>query len=181
MTPASQPRARDLGIPFDGEPGALNAITDVAGLTVGHCTVTQGDAMRTGVTALFPLGHEARDGVPAAVFAFNGTGEMTGAHQIAEYGGFFGPLLLTGTLVLLPKLVVYFLYVTLGLPVLGLVSLLTGGLGLRLIDYFDALTEPVERAANGFFNLLHFNKIETQASVFAALFNVSLTLWCVNH
>jgi len=98
MTPASQPRARDLGIPFDGEPGALNAITDVAGLTVGHCTVTQGDAVRTGVTALFPLGHEARDGVPAAVFAFNGTGEMTGAHQIAEYGGFFGPLLLTGTL-----------------------------------------------------------------------------------
>jgi D-aminopeptidase len=98
MTPASQPRARDLGIPFDGEPGVLNAITDVAGLTVGHCTVTQGDAVRTGVTALFPLGRDARDGVPAAVFAFNGTGEMTGAHQIAEYGGFFGPVLLTGTL-----------------------------------------------------------------------------------
>jgi L-aminopeptidase/D-esterase-like protein len=98
MTPVSQPRARDLGIPFDGEPGAQNAITDVAGLTVGHCTVTHGDAVRTGVTALFPLGREARDGVPAAVFAFNGTGEMTGAHQISEYGGFFGPVLLTGTL-----------------------------------------------------------------------------------
>jgi len=98
MTPVSQPRARDLGIPFDGEPGAQNAITDVAGLTVGHCTVTHGDTVRTGVTALFPLGHEARDGVPAAVFAFNGTGEMTGAHQISEYGGFFGPVLLTGTL-----------------------------------------------------------------------------------
>ncbi|MBL8315637.1 MAG: P1 family peptidase [Rubrivivax sp.] len=92
------PRARDLGVPFDGQPGVFNAITDVKGVTVGHCTVTQGDAVRTGVTALFPLGCDASDGVPAAVFAFNGTGEMTGAHQIAEYGGFFGPVLLTGTL-----------------------------------------------------------------------------------
>jgi len=92
------PRARDLGVPFDGQPGALNAITDVKGVTVGHCTLSQGDAVRTGVTALFPLGRDADEGVPAAVFAFNGTGEMTGAHQIAEYGGFFGPVLLTGTL-----------------------------------------------------------------------------------
>lgn len=98
MTPACPPRARDLDVPCDGQPGALNAITDVAGVTVGHCTLNEGGAVRTGVTALFPLGSEANDGVPAAVFAFNGTGEMTGAHQIAEYGGFFGPVLLTGTL-----------------------------------------------------------------------------------
>lgn len=98
MTPITKPRARDLGVPFDGQPGVLNAITDVPGITVGHCTLNRGDAVRTGVTALFPLGRDATDGVPAAVFAFNGTGELTGAHQIAEYGGFFGPVLLTGTL-----------------------------------------------------------------------------------
>lgn len=98
MTPSTKPRARDLGVPFDGQPGVLNAITDVPGITVGHCTLNQGEAVRTGVTALFPLGCDATDGVPAAVFAFNGTGELTGAHQIAEYGGFFGPVLLTGTL-----------------------------------------------------------------------------------
>ena len=98
MSPTLKPRARELGVPFDGQPGALNAITDVRSVTVGHCTLIQGDAVRTGVTALFPLGRDANEGVPAAVFAFNGTGEMTGAHQIAEYGGFFGPVLLTGTL-----------------------------------------------------------------------------------
>lgn len=98
MTEMAKPRARDLGIPFDGLPGTLNAITDVPGVTVGHCTVAEGNASRTGVTALFPLGRRAHEGVPAAVFAFNGTGELTGAHQIAEFGGFFGPVVLTGTL-----------------------------------------------------------------------------------
>lgn len=90
-------RARDLGIAFQGEPGALNAITDVEGVEVGHASVTQGEA-RTGATAIFPLGAEATEGVPAALFAFNGTGEMTGAHLIDEFGAFFGPVVTTGTL-----------------------------------------------------------------------------------
>jgi L-aminopeptidase/D-esterase-like protein len=93
-----KPRARDLGVAFDGAPGPFNAITDVSGVLVGHCSVHEGDAARTGVTAVFPLGRDTHQGVSAAVHAFNGTGELTGAHQIAEYGGFFGPVLLTGTL-----------------------------------------------------------------------------------
>jgi D-aminopeptidase len=93
-----KPRARNLDVAFDGATGPFNAITDVSGVSVGHCTVHEGDAVRTGVTAVFPLGPHSHQGVSAAVHAFNGTGELTGAHQIAEYGGFFGPVLLTGTL-----------------------------------------------------------------------------------
>ena len=93
-----KPRARDLGVAFDGTTGPLNAITDVSGVLVGHCTLNEGEDVHTGVTAVFPLGPHTHQGVSAAVHAFNGTGELTGAHQIAEYGGFFGPVLLTGTL-----------------------------------------------------------------------------------
>lgn len=92
----SQLRARDLGVPFVGTPGPLNAITDVAGIEVGQTTVTEGRA-RTGVTAIFPRGKKALDGVFAAQIDFNGTGEMTGSHLINEFGGFWGPILLTGT------------------------------------------------------------------------------------
>ena len=95
------PRARDLSIPFDGVPGNLNAITDVPGVEVGHLTLNDGKTeggARTGVTAIFPLGKTAASGVAAATFAFNGAGELTGAHFIDEFGGFFGPILLTGTL-----------------------------------------------------------------------------------
>ncbi len=90
-------RARDLGIPLNGEPGPLNAITDVAGIEVGHFTLREHD-VHTGVTAIFPRGRDATDGVAAGVFSFNGTGEMTGAHLIDEFGAFFGPVALTGTL-----------------------------------------------------------------------------------
>jgi len=77
------PRARDLGIPFDGTPGSLNAITDVAGVTVGHSTIIEdyknGSAARTGVTAILPRGE---DSVMLPVFGgtavLNGAGEMTG-------------------------------------------------------------------------------------------------------
>jgi D-aminopeptidase len=93
-----RPRARDLGIPFDGEPGPWNAITDVPGVEVGHETLIRGESVRTGVTALFPLG---RDGafrrVPAGFVALNGNGEMTGVHWIEESGLAEGPLLLTNT------------------------------------------------------------------------------------
>ncbi|WP_321489021.1 P1 family peptidase [uncultured Hyphomonas sp.] len=93
----THPRARDIGIIFDGEPGTLNAITDLPGVEVGHVTLDEGRA-RTGATVVFPLGKDAKEGVSAAYFAFNGTGELTGAHFIEEFGAFFGPVTLTGTL-----------------------------------------------------------------------------------
>jgi D-aminopeptidase len=89
-------RARDIGVPFVGTPGPLNTITDVAGVEVGQTTLTEGRA-RTGVTVIFPRGKTALDGVLAAQIDFNGTGEMTGSHLINEFGGFWGPILLTGT------------------------------------------------------------------------------------
>lgn len=95
--PAQQPRARDLGIPFAGETGRDNAITDVPGIEVGHATIIEGDT-RTGVTAIHPLGKSAEAGVPAGYFAFNGTGELTGSQFIDEIGTIFGPIMLTGTL-----------------------------------------------------------------------------------
>ncbi len=93
----SAERARNLGVQFDGEPGRYNAITDVDGVEVGQMTLNKGRA-RTGVTGVFPLGKDATEGVSAGYFAFNGTGEMTGAHFIEEFGAFFGPVTLTGTL-----------------------------------------------------------------------------------
>ncbi|MEL6365692.1 MAG: P1 family peptidase [Pseudomonadota bacterium] len=100
-----RPRARDLGIPFDGEPGANNAITDVTGVEVGYATLIEGDGalkigegpVRTGVTAIHPLGRSSTAGVFAARFTMNGDGEMTGSHWIDEFGTLFGPILLTNT------------------------------------------------------------------------------------
>ncbi len=86
-------RARDLGIPFDGVPGELNAITDVRRVEVGHTTLIEGEGklivgsgpVRTGVTAILPLGKNNSDTpVPAAVFSFNGNGEMTGSEWVDE-------------------------------------------------------------------------------------------------
>lgn len=96
-------RARDLGLTFPGEPGPLNAVTDVPGVLVGTVTLVQDTddpavAARTGVTAVLPLG---RDGigtaVPAGLHALNGNGELTGSHWIAETGGLAGPVMLTNT------------------------------------------------------------------------------------
>jgi D-aminopeptidase len=95
-----KPRARDLGIPFVGSTGALNAITDVSGVRVGHCTVVSpkgGDGARTGVTAILPFSDFTGAGVGAGMFAFNGTGELTGSLSIQEFGAIFGPIMLTGT------------------------------------------------------------------------------------
>jgi L-aminopeptidase/D-esterase-like protein len=100
------PRARDLGVPFEGSPGAHNAITDVAGVEVGHTTLIRGDGkleigkgpVRTGVTVIFPLGKQATDGVAAGYFVLNGTGELTGAIQMDEHGLLYGPLAITNTL-----------------------------------------------------------------------------------
>jgi D-aminopeptidase len=95
---ADRPRARDLGVPFDGAPGAYNAITDVAGVTVGYATVIAGDSIRTGVTAVLPRSGGSRDKpVFAGFFSLNGNGEMTGSHWIEESGFLEGPVLLTNT------------------------------------------------------------------------------------
>src|SRR5437763_959932 len=87
-----RPRARDLGIPFDGTPGPLNAITDVAGVEVGQTTLISGEGalhvgegpVRTGVTAILPRGRESVSPVFAGYFSLNGNGEMTGTAWIEE-------------------------------------------------------------------------------------------------
>ena len=99
---AEQPRARDLGIPFDGSPGPLNAITDVTGVTVGHETLIEnlpdGRAVRTGVTAVLPRGAETlMRPVFGAWLALNGNGEMTGTTWLEESGQLEGPIMLTNT------------------------------------------------------------------------------------
>src|SRR6266852_1982858 len=85
-TPPAKPRARDLGVPFDGTPGPLNAITDVSGVLVGHTTLISGEGklqvgkgpVRTGVTAVLPRGKDFEGGVFAGWWSLNGIGEMTG-------------------------------------------------------------------------------------------------------
>src|SRR5688500_2828579 len=102
---AQRPRARALGIPFDGTPGALNAITDVAGVEVGHVTLISGSGklergkgpVRTGVTAILPRGKNFGERVFAAWTPLNGNGEMTGAAWIEESGHLGTPILLTNT------------------------------------------------------------------------------------
>jgi len=99
---ADGPRARDLGVPFDGEPGPLNAITDVAGVTVGQVTLVEdladGHAVRTGVTAILPRG-DGTLGMPvfAGWFPLNGNGEMTGTAWLEESGTLEGPVMITNT------------------------------------------------------------------------------------
>ena len=93
----ARPRARDLGIPFEGTPGALNAITDVPGVEVGLTTLISGDRVRTGVTAILPRGRDSNDPVFAGWFSLNGNGEMTGTTWIEEGGFLEGPVLITNT------------------------------------------------------------------------------------
>ena len=106
QTPSGRRRARGIGIPFDGTPGPLNAITDVGGVEVGYATIVRGQGplvvgegpVRTGVTAILPRG---RDGAMVPVFAgchsLNGNGEMTGFVWVEEGGRFTGPLTITNT------------------------------------------------------------------------------------
>ncbi len=92
------PRARDLGLPFPGTPGLLNAITDVPGVAVGFCTLTDPSRkMRTGVTAILPRPGTKPQPVWAGQYALNGNGEMTGTHWINDAGYFLGPILITNT------------------------------------------------------------------------------------
>ena len=103
---AEKPRARSLGIPFDGTPGPLDAITDVAGVQVGFTTLISGEGalhpgagpVRTGVTAILPRGADTLDHpVFAGGFTLNGNGEMTGMAWVEEGGFLEGPVMLTNT------------------------------------------------------------------------------------
>ncbi len=95
-----RPRARDLGIaPGVFPPGTLNAITDVAGVKVGHTTIVRGDAVRTGVTAVLPHGGNLfQDKVAGAVFVGNAFGKLAGSTQVNELGTIETPVVLTNTL-----------------------------------------------------------------------------------
>jgi len=99
-------RARDLGIPLDGQPGQFNAITDVEGVEVGYTTLISGEGklavgkgpVRTGVTAILPRGRGTLEPVFAAFYAANGNGDMTGTHWIEETGVLETPIMITNTL-----------------------------------------------------------------------------------
>jgi L-aminopeptidase/D-esterase-like protein len=101
----SAPRARALGVPFDGTPGPLDAITDVKGVEVGDTTLISGEGklvvgqgpVRTGVTVVFPRGHADAEPVYAGWFTQNGNGEMTGTTWVEESGFLEGPLAITNT------------------------------------------------------------------------------------
>jgi D-aminopeptidase len=101
----AKPRAREIGIPFDGIPGSLNAITDVAGVEVGYASIIKGRGKlvvgegpaRTGVTAVFPRGKKSDEPVFAAWFSLNGNGEMTGTTWVEESGFLEGPVMITNT------------------------------------------------------------------------------------
>jgi L-aminopeptidase/D-esterase-like protein len=101
----AKPRARDLGVPFDGTPGPHNAITDVKGVEVGHTTLIKGDGelkvgtgpVRTGVTAILPRGKASAEPVFAGWFSLNGNGEMTGTTWVEESGQLEGPVMITTT------------------------------------------------------------------------------------
>ncbi len=104
LVDAQTPRARDLGVPFRGTPGPLNAITDVAGVEVGHTTVIEGEGalrvgsgpVRTGVTAILPRGKRWGP-VFAGWYSLNGNGEMTGTTWVEESGFLEGPVMITNT------------------------------------------------------------------------------------
>jgi D-aminopeptidase len=105
QTKSIKPRARDLGIPFDGRPAPLNAITDVAGVEVGQVTLISGNGklvrgkgpVRTGVTAVLTRGRDSTDQVFGAWFTLNGNGEMTGTTWVEESGFIEGPIMITNT------------------------------------------------------------------------------------
>ena len=104
-TGQTKPRARDVGVPFDGTPGTLNAITDVGGVEVGHVTLISGEGklvvgkgpVRTGVTVVHPRGRTSTDPVFASWFSLNGNGEMTGTAWVEESGFLEGPVAITNT------------------------------------------------------------------------------------
>ena len=111
-----RPRVADLGLKIGVLPsGTFNAITDVAGVTVGQTTIIRGDTVRTGVTAILPhSGNLFQEKVPAAVYVGNGFGKLAGSTQVNELGEIETPILLTSTLSV-PKTADYLLDYMLGL------------------------------------------------------------------
>jgi L-aminopeptidase/D-esterase-like protein len=105
LVAATEPRARDLGVPFEGTTGPLNAITDVAGVEVGHRTIIRGSGkrivgvgpVRTGVTAVLPRGRNSTTPVFGGWFTMNAAGEMTGTTWLEERGLIDGPIMITNT------------------------------------------------------------------------------------
>src|ERR1700682_2974432 len=105
QSPPAVIRARELGVPFEGTPGLLNAITDVPGVEVGATTLIRGEGalkvgegpVRTGVTVILPRGKKDNDPVYAGWFSLNGNGEMTGTTWVEESGFLEGPVALTNT------------------------------------------------------------------------------------
>ena len=105
LSAQTKPRARDIGVPFDGAPGPNNAITDVKGVEVGHATLISGEGklevgkgpVRTGVTAVLPRGKNSSDPVFSAWFTLNGNGEMTGTTWVEDSGFLDGPVMITNT------------------------------------------------------------------------------------
>src|SRR3989442_864574 len=103
--PHDKPRARDLGVPFDGTPGPHNAITDVVGVEVGYVTLVSGEGelkvgsgpVRTAVPAVLLRGRDATEPVFAGWFSLNGNGEMTGTTWVEESGFLEGPVMITNT------------------------------------------------------------------------------------
>jgi D-aminopeptidase len=151
-----RPRARDIGLKIGILPtGKLNAITDVAGVLVGHKTIIQGENVRTGVTAILPhSGNLFREKVPGAVFVGNGFGKLMGLTQIDELGEIETPILLTSTLSV-PRVADFLLDYMLTLP---------GNEDVRSIN-------PVVAETNdGLLNDIRARSI-TKEDVFAALKN----------
>ncbi len=113
----TRPRAREAGVKVGVLPtGALNAITDVQGVLVGHTTLIRGDNIRTGVTAILPHnGNLFREKVPGAVFVGNGFGKLAGSTQVNELGEIETPILLTSTLAV-PRVADYLIDYMLALP-----------------------------------------------------------------
>ena len=113
----TRPRARDIGVKIGILPtGASNAITDVAGVTVGQTTLIRGDNIRTGITAIVPPGGNIfREKVPGAVFVGNGFGKLAGSTQVNELGEIETPILLTSTLSV-PKTADFLIDYMLALP-----------------------------------------------------------------
>ena len=151
---AARPRTRDVGLKIGVLPaGPLNAITDVAGVTIGHTTIIKGDNIRTGVTAIIPHGGNLfQEKVPGAVFVGNGFGKLMGSTQVNELGEIETPILLTSTLSV-PKVGDFLLDYMLALP------------GNENVQSVNAL---VAETNDGYLNDIRGRHI-TRDDVFAAL------------
>src|SRR6187431_403874 len=152
----TRPRAREIGIKIGVlPPGALNSITDVSGVGVGHTTIVRGENVRTGVTAILPHGGNLfAEKVPAAIFVGNGFGKLAGSTQVNELGEIETPILLTSTLSV-PKVGDFLLDYMLALP------------GNENVQSINAL---VAETNDGFLNDIRGRHI-TREDVFGALKN----------